>query len=43
MIDAATGEVTGQWRTAEQVDAVRGVGAGRALVTTGDRTLLLGA
>ena len=43
VIDAATGEVTGQWRTAEQVDAVRGVGAGRALVTTGDRTLLLGA
>lgn len=43
VIEAATGEVTGQWQTAEQIDAVRGVGAGRALVTTGERTLLLGA
>ncbi|ASK65418.1 hypothetical protein CFK39_05750 [Brachybacterium avium] len=43
VIDAATGEVTFEARVAEEIDAVRAVGGGRALVTVDGQTLLLGA
>jgi PQQ-like domain len=41
VIDAATGDVTHETETAQEVSAVHGVGDGRALVTVGERTLLL--
>jgi len=43
VIDAATGEVGMETLVAEEVGAVHAVGGGRALVTVGDRTLLLGS
>jgi hypothetical protein len=42
VIDAATGEVTARARVAEDVGAVHAVGGGRALVTVGGQSLLLG-
>ncbi|MFC7375289.1 MULTISPECIES: PQQ-binding-like beta-propeller repeat protein [unclassified Brachybacterium] len=42
ILDAATGEVTHESVVDREVDAIHPVGAGRALVTTGDSTLLLG-
>ncbi|MDN5822492.1 MAG: PQQ-like beta-propeller repeat protein, partial [Brachybacterium sp.] len=43
VIDAATGDVTFEAHVAEEIDAVRAVGGGRALVTVDGETLLLGA
>ncbi|WP_304502259.1 hypothetical protein [Brachybacterium sp. FME24] len=42
VIDAATGDVTHDSVVAGEVRGVHGVGDGRALVTLGDRTVLLG-
>lgn len=42
VIDAATGEVTVEAQVAREVGAVHPVGGGRALVTVGGETLLLG-
>ena len=43
VLDAASGEVSLEARTAEEIGAVHALGGGRALVTVGERTLLLGA
>lgn len=43
VIDVATGEVTSTDLVAAEVSAMHAVGGGRALVTVGDETLLLGA
>ncbi|WP_262424589.1 hypothetical protein [Brachybacterium sp. Z12] len=42
VIDAMTGEVTVEMLISEEVGAVHAVGGGRALVTVGGETLLLG-
>lgn len=43
VIEASTGEVALETRVAGTIDALHAVGGGRALVTVGDETLLLGA
>ncbi|ATG51016.1 hypothetical protein CFK38_05335 [Brachybacterium vulturis] len=42
VIDVVTGEVTVEAHVAEEIDALRAVGGGRALVTVDGQTLLLG-
>lgn len=42
ILDAATGEVALERRTAQRIEAVHPVGGGRALVTVGERSVLLG-
>lgn len=43
IIDAATGAVTYEATTTQEVSAVHALGQGRALVTVGERSLLLGS
>lgn len=41
VIDAASGEIVVRARVSEEIGTVRAVGGGRALITVGDRSLLL--